>query len=269
MFFVSFTKKQMKSYRISFVGSGSVGGALCREFFTKKHTIVQIASRSGNSAIELSSYCKATPVENLNFDRECDIIIVSVPDYCLKKVIKEIRYTGNPVIAHTAGSYGLDVFPDHIKRKGVFYPLQTFSKERKVNISNVPFFLEASDRNTMDELKNIASILSNSVYESDENSRRMLHLAAVFACNFTNHMYILANMVCNKTPYAFNVMEPLIMETACKAIEIGPENAQTGPAIRNDIDTLKKHLKLLSFSSEMKSIYKIISNSIIEYYKNR
>jgi len=246
----------MKRYRISFAGAGRVADTLCREFFSRGHTIIQIASLNRRSSIELSSACNAIPAENLNFDRECDIIIVAVPDNRLQEVLAGIRYAGNPILAHTAGSFGIEVFPDNILRKGVFYPLQTFSKSRKVNLEEVPFFLEASDSDTMNELRNVALLISGKIYESSARDRQILHLAAVFACNFTNHMYTLAGRISNMTSFGFEVLKPLIAETARKALETGPEIAQTGPAIRNDTDTLKKHLELLSFSEEFKNIYK-------------
>lgn len=257
----------MNRYRISFAGAGRVAEALCRELHAKGNSVIQISSREKRSGTEVATSCGAEWTDNLNFTRECDYILVSVPDNCLKKVLAELRYGGNPVVAHTAGSYGLEVFPGNIKNKGVFYPLQTFSKKRKINLGDVPFFLEASDARTMSLLKQLATTLSSKIYESDAVQRRMLHLAAVFACNFSNHMFTIAGDICKRTPYNFDVLVPLITETVNKAVETGPEFSQTGPAVRNDKDTVKKHLELLSFSERMKRIYKEITNSIIEYYR--
>ncbi|MGQ9620075.1 MAG: Rossmann-like and DUF2520 domain-containing protein [Bacteroidales bacterium] len=259
----------MKLYSISFAGAGKTGGALCRQFFTKGHHIVRIASKGGKNGPELAAECNAEWNDILKFDTPCDFVIVSVPDNYLIQVLGKIECGKNTIVAHTAGSYGLEVFPEKIRRRGVFYPLQTFSKGRKIDFSSVPVFLEASHKIVMTELKNLARTITSRIYESDTENRRMLHLAAVFACNFSNHMFTLAKQICSMTPYQFNVMLPLITETVNKAIENGPETSQTGPAIRRDTETVKKHLKLLSFSKGMQEVYQQITDSISEYYKNK
>ena len=257
----------MHFYRISFAGAGRVAGLLCGEFFSKGHKIVQIASAGRKNGPALAALCGAEWLDNLNFSSPADFIIVAVPDNLLGEVLRKIKCPSDSIIVHTAGSYGLDVFPSHLRQYGVFYPLQTFTAGRKINFDEVPVFLEASDSNVMAELKGLASVITSRVYESVTEHRRMLHLAAVFACNFTNHMLTLASQICKKTPYSFDVLFPLIKETVSKAIEKGPELSQTGPAIRNDTLTIKKHLELLSFSEEIQKIYSEITNSISKYYK--
>jgi len=244
-----------------------VAGILCGEFFSKGHKIVQIASAGRKNGPALASSCDAEWLDNLNFSSPADFIIVAVPDNQLGEVLQKIKCPSGAIIVHTAGSYGLDVFPAHLRNCGVFYPLQTFTAGRKINLDEVPVFLEASDSNVMAELKGLASVITSRIYESVTEHRRMLHLAAVFACNFTNHMFTLASQICRKTPYNPEVLFPLIKETVNKAVEIGPEVSQTGPAIRNDTLTIKKHLELLSFSEEMQKIYSEITDSISKYYK--
>jgi len=257
----------MTPYRISFAGAGRVAGTLCQELCEKGHKIVQIASRERENGTSLVKTCYAEWIDNLNFNIPCDIIIVAVPDNALKEVLTGIKCADDTTVVHTAGSYGLEIFPDVIRKKGVFYPLQTFSKGRKIDFSNVPVFLEASDNEVMELLKSIAYTITTSVYESDTDKRRMLHLAAVFACNFSNHMFTLAKHICLKTCYDFDVLKPLIKETVNKALEYTPEASQTGPAVRNDTETIKKHLELLSFSQEMKKIYIELTDSITELYR--
>jgi predicted short-subunit dehydrogenase-like oxidoreductase (DUF2520 family) len=173
------------------------------------------------------------------------------------------------IVAHTAGSHGLDVFPENIKLRGVFYPLQTFSKNRHIKLNDVPFLLESSDSKSAGILKDLAESISTKVYFADTQHRRMLHLAAVFVNNFTNHMLAVGQDIALKAGFSFDILSPLILETISKAIEAGPENSQTGPAIRNDKNTIEKHLDLLSFSPELQRIYNDITLSIVKYYEKK
>jgi len=257
----------MHFYSISFAGAGRVAGALCNEFFSKGQKIIQIASDGRKHGPALAARYGSEWLNNLNFSSPADFIIVAVPDNLLEGVLHKIKCHSDTIVVHTAGSYGLEVFPENIRYRGVFYPLQTFTAGRKISFYEVPVFLEASDSNVMAELKELASVITTRIYESVTEHRKMLHLAAVFACNFTNHMLTLAKQLCGKTPYNFDVLFPLIKETVNKAIENGPEHSQTGPAIRNDTLTIKKHLELLSFSEEMQRIYLEITNSISDFYK--
>jgi predicted short-subunit dehydrogenase-like oxidoreductase (DUF2520 family) len=257
----------VRPYEISFAGAGNLAGALCRELHTRGHVIGHIVSRNENNGRILADYCNATWSDDLVFPDTSEIIIVAVPDNSLSKVLREIRCNESAIIAHTAGSIGLDVFPQDLKNTGVFYPLQTFSGKRKPDLSAVPFFIEASDKKCTGTLKNLAESISNSVYLSDTEHRRLLHLAAVFVSNFTNHMFTTGKDISQMAGVSFEVLHPLILETIGKAIELGPENSQTGPGVRNDFNTIEKHLDLLSFSSDLKNIYNLITKSIISYYK--
>jgi predicted short-subunit dehydrogenase-like oxidoreductase (DUF2520 family) len=257
----------VRPYRISFLGAGNVAGALCRELYGKGHIIQQIVSRDGNKGRALSAICNAEWSDNSIFFENTEILIVAVPDNQLPEVLPNIKCNDSTIVAHTAGSIGLDIFPENIKRKGIFYPLQTFSASRKPDISIVPFFIEASEETTAIALKSLAETISKSVYISDTEHRRLLHLAAVFVSNFTNHMFTSGKYIASATNIPFSVLNPLIIETVSKAIELGPENSQTGPAVRYDLNTIEKHMDLLSFSPELQNIYNIITKSIISYYK--
>ena len=257
----------MRHYRISFAGAGNVAGALCRELHSIGHTIMHIASVNENNGRTLAGFCNATWSADLSFPDTSEIIIVAVPDKSLSKVLKEIKCNESAIIAHTAGSFGLDIFPSYLINTGVFYPLQTFSGKRKPDISSVPFFIEASNEKCAFAIKNIAESISNTVNFSDTEHRRLLHLAAVFVSNFTNHMLTSGKDISAMAGVSFEVFKPLILETITKAIDLGPENSQTGPAIRYDLNTIEKHLDLLSFSPDLKSMYDLITKSIISYYK--
>jgi predicted short-subunit dehydrogenase-like oxidoreductase (DUF2520 family) len=254
---------------ISFAGAGKVAGALCREMYRSGIRIDLIVSESEKNGQLLAGDCKALWSGKLLFPDSTNIIIVAVPDHKLISVLGTLKCSQDTLVVHTAGSLGMDVFPSHIKRKGVFYPLQTFSVNRKIIFRELPFFLESSDKRSSEILANIAELVGGKVYFADTERRRMLHLAAVFACNFSNHMLRVANELALKAGFTSEVLEPLIKETFLKAIDIGPENSQTGPAVRNDQNTIKKHLELLSFSPELQKIYSDMTQSIVEYYKNK
>jgi predicted short-subunit dehydrogenase-like oxidoreductase (DUF2520 family) len=259
----------MIHYNISFAGAGRVAGALCREMFNAGHNIGLIVSESEKNGTSLSDSCKAKWSGDLKYTGSTDIIIVAVPDHNLAGVLDKIDCPPETLVVHTAGSFGLDVFPEKIKRKGIFYPLQTFSVERKVILPGIPLFLEASDKQSLEVMVNVSESIGGKVYYADTEHRRMLHLAAIFVCNFTNHMLTAGKEVALKSGFPFEVLHPLIEETFAKAMEMGSENSQTGPAVRNDLNTIEKHLELLSFSPELHRIYSVMTHSITEYYKKR
>ena len=259
----------MVHYNISFAGAGRVAGALCREMYHAGHNIGLIVSESEKSSGSLAYSCEAESSADLRYTDPTDIIIVAVPDHRLVEVLYKIDCPSETLVAHTAGSIGLDVFPAKIKRKGIFYPLQTFSAERKVVFRDLPFFLESSDKNSLVILENLSKSIGGKVFFADTEHRRLIHLAAIFVCNFTNHMLTAGKEVALKAGFPFEVLRPLIVETFSKALETGPENSQTGPAVRNDRNTIEKHLELLSFSPELYRIYSELTNSIINYYKKQ
>ena len=257
----------MASYNISFAGAGRVASALCMELSAAGHKIDLIVSESEKSCSTLAESCNAKWSRTLAFPESSDLIIVSVPDHRLKEVLSDLSCAPDTVVVHTAGSIGLNVFPATLPLSGVLYPLQTFSKERKVNFSDIPFFIEASAGNTLGLLSAIVESLGGKPYNVDSEHRILLHLAAVFTCNFTNHMLTAGNDIAEKAGFSLDVLRPLLIETIQKAIELGPEKSQTGPALRNDNNTIEKHLDLLSFSPEFQTVYKEVSRSIAGYYK--
>lgn len=249
-------------YRISFAGAGRVASSLCMEFFRNGFIIEKIVSLTPDNGKELADSSHAEWSDDLSFPESTDIIIVAVPDHSLSDVIDRIKCGRKTVVAHTAGSYGKDVFPQNIVHRGVFYPLQTFSKERRINFNSLPFFIEASDELTREMLINLVRSTGGRIYEADTEKRKLLHLSAVFACNFTNYMLRIGKELAHEAGFDFDVLEPLIRETISKSLSNGPENSQTGPAARNDVNTLSVHLDLLSSSPELQQVYKVISDSI-------
>jgi len=257
----------MIQYNISFLGAGNVGEALCREMYSSGHNIEIIVSESGRNGPSLADSCNAMWSNDYIFPQSTDIIIVSVPDHELKNVLDNISCRKDSLVAHTAGSIGLEVFPEKIIHRGVFYPLQTFSKGKKINFNGLPFLLESSDKESSLILEALVESVKGKAYFVDIEKRKVLHLAAVFVCNFTNHMLAVGKDISSISGLSFDLLFPLINETISKALDNGPENSQTGPAVRNDQNTIEKHLELLSFSPDLRRIYIEMTKSIITYNK--
>ncbi len=257
----------MNHQTISFAGAGRVAGALCRKMYSEGYKIELIVSESQKNGPSLADSCGASWSSELVFPESTDIIIVSVPDHRLIGVLEKLKCGPDTLVAHTTGSIGLDVFPEWLKNKGVLYPLQTFSINRKVIFNDLPFLLESSDEKSSAILENLSRSVGGKVYYVDNEHRKMLHLAAVFACNFTNHMLTAGKEIALKADFEFDVLVPLIEETFLKVMDNGPENSQTGPAMRNDENTIEKHKELLSFSPDLQRIYTEVTRSIINYNK--
>lgn len=194
---------------------------------------------------------------------EADAFVIAVKDDALESVARRVvQGREEQVFFHTAGSMPLSVFKGIARHYGVFYPMQSFSKERQVDFADVPIFLEGCDDKAIQTAHAIAESISRKVYELTTAERRYLHLAAVFACNFANHCYALSAKVLEQHGLPFDVMLPLIDETARKVHTMHPVPAQTGPAIRWDENVMSAQKALLDNEPEMQKIYELMSNSI-------
>jgi predicted short-subunit dehydrogenase-like oxidoreductase (DUF2520 family) len=256
----------MFHHNISFAGAGKVASALCRKIYESGIKIDLIVSVSEENGRSLAGSCEASWSPVAEFPPSTDIIIVAVPDHRLKSVLENIRCRSDALVVHTAGSMGLDVFPDFLPSKGVFYPLQTFSGERKVDFTDLPFLLESSDPESYAVLEELSGLIGGKTYSVSSEQRIMLHLAAVFICNFTNHMLTSGKQIADQAGVPFEIFYPLLKETVTKAMAAGPEKSQTGPAVRKDQNTIEKHMELLSFSPDLKRMYREITLSIINYH---
>ncbi|MFY9244003.1 MAG: DUF2520 domain-containing protein [Polaribacter sp.] len=187
---------------------------------------------------------------------QADVTIIAVSDDAIAKVSSKIK---NSFVVHTSGSVALKDLKNNTK-KGVFYMLQTFSKDKKIDFSKVPFCLEAENDDEYLLLERLAKLIGEKIYKINSEQRKTLHVAAVFVNNFTNYLYKIGEDICKKNNIPFEVLHPLIMETSQKIKTLSPEKAQTGPAIRNDKKTIKNHLNLLN--KEQQEIYKILTKSI-------
>lgn len=193
--------------------------------------------------------------------QESEIIIIAVADNAITQVAEKIPQT-EAVVAHTAGSVPLDVLKDRFKHSGVFYPLQTFTKDCEMDYSGLPIFIEASDDFSNSRLKELALLISDNVRKAGSEERKKLHLAAVFACNFTNAMAGIAEEIIRDYGLDFSTLFPLLKQTVGKLERISPKAAQTGPAVRGDSKVMEKHLQMLEQYPELQEIYSIISKYI-------
>ena len=254
----------MKELTITFVGSGNVANALARKFAHSGFVINKIISRNIASASEIASATGATVSESFVIPAESDLVIVAVSDNAISEVISRLSFSGKPVVVHTSGTTNLSVFPKNINRFGVIYPLQTFTRGRDIPIGEINIFTEASDDETLKVIDSFSASLSSHLHHINSEERRILHLSAVFVSNFVNHMLLAGFETASQAGIDPVVFKPLIKETVEKAFVLGPAKAQTGPASRNDTQTIKKHIELLSFSDDLKNLYTMVSDSIIE-----
>jgi predicted short-subunit dehydrogenase-like oxidoreductase (DUF2520 family) len=233
------------------------------------HDVLAVFSRTMEHARILAERIGSQPTDDIcALPNEADLFIVSVKDAVLTDVVQQlVQGREEQFFAHTAGSMPLELFQGPAHHYGVFYPMQSFSKERRINFSEVPVFLEASDAQTLTQLKALSATLTPHVYELSTDERRYLHLAAVFACNFANHCYALSAEILQQHGLPFSVMLPLIDETARKVHYLSPLEAQTGPAIRYDLNVINKQQQLLD-DPAMKELYERLSKSIYQHAKS-
>ena len=252
--------------RIVFLGAGRVATNLSMALRKSGHEIVQVYSRTSESAEELAHKTVAEPIIDLNrVIADADIYFLAVTGEAIQEVLSGFPHK-NVFMVHTAGSVSMDVLKDNTSDYGVFYPLQTFTKEWVSDFTDIPVCIEANSDKNLNVLGNIAEELSNNVYYIDSMQRLYIHVAAVFACNFTNFMFTSAEGILQNHDISFNILKPLIRETIDKALVHSPSKSQTGPAIRGDKQTIEKHLDLLSHSRKLQNLYRFVSDSIMEYY---
>ncbi len=248
--------------KVVFIGAGNLATRLSLEMQQAGMDVAQVFSRTARAAQQLADRlgCGWTiGPEDLLAD--ADLYVFALKDSALETVIGRIK-PNNGLWVHTAGSMPMSVFEGKARRYGVLYPLQTFSRERPVDFRQIPFFLEAATEADGRWLaEEVAGRLSDNVRFLSSEKRRSLHLAAVFACNFANHMYALAAKILEGEGIAADVLCPLIDETAAKIHQMSPARAQTGPAVRYDENVMNKHLAMLA-DPAMQSLYREISRSI-------
>ena len=244
--------------KIVLLGAGNVGTHLFRALQNKEDLqLIQWYNRSLNSLEKESVPLEVT--YNLNDIIDADLYIISVSDSVIPVISKALEGKKG-VIAHTAGSISMEVLEAH-ENHGIFYPLQTFSKQKEVDFNQIPLCLEANLPENLNLLKRVAQAVGGPVHLINSAQRKALHVAAVFVNNFTNHLYTIGEELCKAHKVPFSVLQPLIAETANKIKHLPPSLVQTGPAARGDQKILEDHLQYLTKESHQK-LYQLISASI-------
>lgn len=253
--------------KIAFIGAGNLATRVALELHKQGAEIVQVYSRTVTSALTLARLigCNyVTKTEKITTD--ADIYLISVSDMAINSLLETVNFN-NKLVAHTAGSIPMNDLKKFSKNYGVFYPLQTFSKFRDVTFSRIPFCIEANTKKNEETLVELASLISKDVRIITSEQRKQLHLAAVFVSNFANHMYAIADEIVQEKDLPFDILRPLISETASKVKNMTPRAAQTGPAIRKDKNIMQEHIQMLNKNPKVKKLYSAISDSINEYHK--
>ena len=251
--------------RITLIGAGRVATQLALALHTQ-HQIVQVYSRNLQHAQRVADKVHTQAIDQVEqLNSQTDLVIIAVSDQAIEPIIQSIKvYLPQCLIVHTSGSTALSIIEHHHKRAGVFYPLQTFSFEREVNWSETPLFVEASQQQDVELLTTLANSLSNNVYQYSSKQRQTLHLAAVFACNFSNYCYDMAQQIVDAEQVDFSLLYPLMLETAEKATHNNPQQMQTGPAMRGDQNILNLHTQLLAAfnRADLAQVYALMSEGI-------
>lgn len=247
--------------KIVILGGGNVAFHLTSTFLKIKEVmVVQVYNRNLDTIAHLKS--KTAITNNLSELKDADIYIISVSDDAISETSSKLNFK-KKLVVHTSGSIAMSGLLSN-SNKGVFYPLQSFSKNSKVDFSTVPICIEAEKNKDLILLEKIGNLVSNHIYFINSEQRKQLHVAAVFVNNFVNHLYKLGNDICNKNNVPFDILQPLIKETAKKITNLSPFEAQTGPAKRNDNKTIEKHKAMLT--NNQQEIYTLLTKSIYKTY---
>ena len=252
---------------VDIIGAGNLAWSLAPALENAGFTINFVYSKTAKSAKKLSRLLyQAEPKLDLDFSSsKSSIYILAVSDQALDDIAKELILPLDAIVVHTSGSKPLRTLAyTATPNIGVFYPLQTFSKQKLVDFKEVPILVEAENKATKNILIKLGKSLSKTVLSISSTQRRVVHLAAVFACNFTNDMLSEANTLLSNSSLDFQILKPLIVETMNKSLEIGPESAQTGPAKREDMEILDEHMEMLTGQAELQEIYRLVSQNIID-----
>lgn len=250
---------------VAIIGSGNVATHLAKAIYKAGVEIKYVYSPTLANCSALANQVNATTVDNIDCISDVDLIVIAIKDNAIKGVVERLR-DKDSIVVHTSGGINIDVFDGCVTKCGVIYPLQTFSKEREIDFKKVPLFIEANSTSVFTELEEFAKRLSESVIEADSRRRKIMHIAAVFACNFVNHCYDISSQILEKEGLNFSTLIPLIEETTKKISEITPHEAQTGPARRGDSVVMDSHLEMID-SPQIKEIYRLLSKSITDSYK--
>lgn len=253
--------------KISLIGSGNVATHLACALYDLKYPIIQVYSQNIQNAQSLATLAKAQAIDQLDQLKPADLYLIAVKDSAIEDVVAQLaRLNIQGIVAHTSGSTALHVLAHSSAHYGVFYPLQTFSKVKAVDFAQVPVLLEGNNPEVLQQLDLLAQQLSTQVYHYSTQQRRSLHLGAVMACNFSNYLYSVADNFLTQQGVEFNLLKPLIMETASKIQNYAPIDMQTGPAVRQDQGILDMHLHILDGQPQLQQMYALLSQGIMQLH---
>jgi predicted short-subunit dehydrogenase-like oxidoreductase (DUF2520 family) len=248
---------------IVIIGTGNTASVLGRKLKAAGHNIVQVFGRNAHAASVLAYELNTESTSYWSVvNRNAAIYLLAVSDIAVEEIVEQLQLPGKTIV-HTAASVSKEVLMNHARHYGVFYPLQSLKKETPY-LPDIPIIIDASDEQTLHQLEELAGSISDKVMEAGDEKRLKIHLAAVFCNNFVNHLYTLTEDYCRKEGIDFQLLVPLIKETALRLESMSPSNAQTGPAIRKDENTINKHLLLLEKHPELKDLYQIFTESILK-----
>jgi predicted short-subunit dehydrogenase-like oxidoreductase (DUF2520 family) len=248
--------------KITLIGAGNLATQLGLALYKEGYFISQVYSKTSHSASTLAKKLNSEPVTDLKkLKEDSSIYIIAVKDDAIVDLTKKIKLK-DQIVVHTSGSISINVLKGISKNYGVFYPLQTFSKDKSISFRDVPLCIEGHNSYTTKTLEYFAKSISSKVQKINSEQRKTIHLAAVFASNFSNHMYAIAYEILEKNKLSLDLLKPLIEETVQKIKKNPPSKMQTGPAIRGDKKIMEEHLKMLKNDKKLKEIYKVMSLSI-------
>ncbi len=255
--------------KVCFIGAGKLATQLSKAMRMVGYDIVQIYSRTEDSAKSLAEDLQCAYTTNVEkLTTEADLYICALKDSVITEVLNQAKVFSNAkMLVHTAGSMPLSILSRYTENYGVLYPMQTFSKTKKVDFSKLPFLIEGSNSQIVENLKNIAEKVNSISYNVSSEDRKKIHLAAVFVSNFANHVYALGSDIVQTANVPFEVLLPLIDETAEKVHYMSPKEAQSGPAVRNDRNVIEMHRSMMKEDEDLLKIYEMMSESIYKMSK--
>lgn len=253
--------------KIVLIGSGNVATHLALALTKKGKKIIHIYGRSIPKAKKLAEKINSAYSDKVeDIPADADLYMIAVSDIALSEVLRKIKFS-NKLIVHTSGTSHIEILKNSSDNIGIFYPLQTLSANKDIDFKSIPICIEANTKENENSLNDLAKSISDHVYKLSSEERIILHVCAVFVSNFSNLMYSIADDILEKHKLSFDILKPLILETAKKVISNKPKEVQTGPAFRKDHNTIEKHINFLSDFEDYKNIYKLLSDHIIKKWK--
>lgn len=249
------------------IGAGNVASHLIPALFQNDFPISCIFSRKIDNASCLAKRVNSSCTDKFEeIPLNADVYLISLTDHAISDAVKILKGVKGTVI-HTAGSIGMEIFREKVTRFGVLYPVQTFNKTIELDLSNIPFLIEASDKSSLQLISDLARVFSSDIRFMNSEQRKWVHLAAIFACNFVNHMFTRAEQMLSKEDIDFKILIPLIEETIRKAKQGNPSRVQTGPAVRGNFNVVDDHARLLKKYPDLQNLYTFVTKMIYEYHQ--